>query len=239
MKSVSLLTGRGLTGILLLVALAVFEFINYTTTVAAVNSIIGVREVSLILLNTVQFATLIGLATCLLDFAGIARIFTPERGNDEPRAVYVLFFVWLCAAVINAGLTWWVASIWVATGYAGGNPAVSYESVVKWAPIILASLFFLIHFGLVYTIATLGDDLFAPVRGAKKTFNGNSKSGGFLGSLTGLFGNKSKPNKPQRPTPPVKVPGFDRRAQLEREFKNSNNNPIVPTIMNGGDGLEF
>jgi phage FluMu gp28-like protein len=46
-----------------------------------------------------------GLTFCGIDFAGIARLFTPEQGRDEPAEVWYLFGAWILAAAMNATLT--------------------------------------------------------------------------------------------------------------------------------------
>ena len=58
-----------------------------------------------------RWATILAIAFCGIDFAGIARLFTPEQGADEPKEVWYLFGAWLLAATMNAMLTWWGVAI--------------------------------------------------------------------------------------------------------------------------------
>ena len=241
MKSISILTGRFLTGMLLLISLFVFEFVNYTTNVGAVESILGSRSVGLLFYGQVSFAVLVGLAFCLVDFSGIARIFTPQRGKDEPNAVRVLFIVWLLSAVLNAGLTWWVATIWVASSYGGQNPLVNYNTVLVWAPRIIATLFFLVHFGLVYTVALVGDDLFSS-SGAPRKANFGAKRPSIMDKL---FKKNSVPKADKSrfipPKPKATIPQLSRREEIERDIKAGKfgSGATVPTAIIGGDKLEF
>lgn len=253
MKSVSLLTGRAVTGLFLLLALVVFELINYTTTVEAIRSILGNRQVNLVFLGAASLPVLMGLAMCLLDFAGIARIFTPQTGKDEPKAIAILFIVWVISAVFNAGLTWWSSAIWIASGYGNQNPLVDPGTVLTIAPRVLAVLFFLLHFGLIYTIAIIGDNLFSSGRGG---YRAPSKGGGIFSGLGNLFNRRqkgftppSKPNKKnnRQPTPaprpgPLPQPraGVSRREEIESMLRKD---PTVfkgqPVQLIGGDELEF
>lgn len=78
-------------------ALIAFEIFNYSTTDHALRDLLG----------DIQFAgifwsTILALAFCGIDFAGIARLFTPEQGADEPKEVWYLFGAWLLAATMNA-----------------------------------------------------------------------------------------------------------------------------------------
>ena len=70
-------------GLILVVALVAFEIFNFDTTRYALNSILGDMA-----FWGVTWATILAIAFCAIDFAGLARLFTPERGADEPKAVW-------------------------------------------------------------------------------------------------------------------------------------------------------
>jgi mannose-6-phosphate isomerase-like protein (cupin superfamily) len=98
---------RGLIfGAIILLALMAFEVFNYSSTFFALRDILG--DLSF---GSLRWATLLALAFCGIDFAGIARIFTPEKGRDEPAEVWYLFAAWFLAAAFNASLTWWGVSV--------------------------------------------------------------------------------------------------------------------------------
>src|SRR5512135_1576493 len=82
-----------LFGTLILGALLAFEIFNYSTTDFALTDLLG----NLRFLD-VRWATILALAFCGIDFAGIARLFTPEGGKGEMREVWYLFGAWLLAA---------------------------------------------------------------------------------------------------------------------------------------------
>jgi hypothetical protein len=64
-----------LFGFLIIGALLAFELFNYSTTDYALNDFLG----GLTFLG-VRWATILAIAFCGIDFAGIARLFTPEQG---------------------------------------------------------------------------------------------------------------------------------------------------------------
>ena len=91
-----------LFGVLILAALLAFELFNYSTTDYALRDLLGNLQFA-----GIPWATILAIAFCGMDFAGIARLFTPEQGADEPKEVWYLFGAWLLAATMNAVLTWW------------------------------------------------------------------------------------------------------------------------------------
>ena len=95
-----------LFGILILGALLAFEIFNYSTTDFALTDLLGDLRFS-----DIRWATILAIAFCGIDFAGIARLFTPEKGAGEPKEVWYLFGAWLLAATMNAILTWWGVAI--------------------------------------------------------------------------------------------------------------------------------
>ena len=83
---------RGLIfGLIILGALLAFEIFNYSTTDYALTDLLGdLRFLDL------RWATILAIAFCAIDFAGIARLFTPERGVGRAQGGVVS--VWRMAA---------------------------------------------------------------------------------------------------------------------------------------------
>ena len=70
---------RGLIwGVLIISALIAFEIFNYSSTEFAMSDLLG--DLSFMGL---RWSTILALAFCGIDFAGIARLFTPEQGADD------------------------------------------------------------------------------------------------------------------------------------------------------------
>ncbi len=144
-----------LFGSLLLVALLAFELFNYSTTDFALRDLLGdLRFAGL------RWATILAVAFCGIDFAGVARLFTPEEGREEPAEVWYLFGAWLLAATMNAMLTWWGVSVAVYQHQALGNAILSRDTLLKVVPVFVAVLVWLIRVLLIGTFSLAGERLF-------------------------------------------------------------------------------
>src|SRR5574338_778083 len=128
---------RGATwGMMIIGALLAFEIFNFSTTSFALRDVLG--DLSFL---GMRWATVLAVAFCGIDFAGIARIFTPEQGRDEPAEVWYLFGAWLLAASFNAMLTWWGVSVAILNHASlSGGAVVSNETLTKIVPIFVAGM---------------------------------------------------------------------------------------------------
>ncbi len=143
-------------GLMLLGALLAFEAFNYGTTEFALSNLIGDLR-----FGTISAATLLALAFCGMDFAGIARLLTPGRGRHQPAEVWYLLVAWVLAATMNAILTWWAVSVALLDQSALGNEIVSREALVRAAPIFVAVLVWLIRVLMIGTFTLAGERLFS------------------------------------------------------------------------------
>jgi hypothetical protein len=137
-------------------ALLSFEIFNYSSTVFALHDILGDLA-----FGPLKWATILAFAFCGIDFAGIARIFTPEKGRDEPAEVWYLFGAWFLAAAFNATLTWWGVSVAILKHNAEGGVLLGQETMTKIVPIFVASLILLIRVLLINTFSVAGERLFS------------------------------------------------------------------------------
>jgi hypothetical protein len=142
-------------GALIMIALLSFEIFNYSTTDFALGDLLG----NLRFLG-VRWATILAIAFCGIDFAGIARLFTPERGAEEPAEVWYLFGAWLIAATMNAMLTWWGVSVAIANHQTLGNDIVSRATLLKVVPVFVAVMVWLIRVLIIGTFSVAGERLF-------------------------------------------------------------------------------
>jgi hypothetical protein len=148
---------RGLAfGLLIVGALIAFEIFNFSTTVFALTDLLGDLDFA-----GIKWATILALAFCGIDFAGIARLFTPESGEQEPNEIWYLFGAWLLAATMNAMLTWWGVSIALLNHESLGNAVVSREGLLRIVPIFVAVLVWLIRVLIIGTFSIAGDRLFS------------------------------------------------------------------------------
>ena len=144
-----------LFGGILLGALLAFEVFNYSTTDFALTDLLG----SELKFAGVRWATILSIAFCGIDFAGIARLFTPEKGRDEPAEVWYLFGAWLLAAAMNASLTWWGISVAVIDHTAAGSALVSRATLTQAIPVFVAVMVWMIRVLIIGTLSLAGENL--------------------------------------------------------------------------------
>jgi len=148
---------RGLAfGVIIIAALLAFEIFNYSTTDFALHDLLG--DLSFL---AVPWSTILAMAFCGIDFAGIARLFTPEDGNHEPNEIWYLFGAWLLAATMNAMLTWWGVSIAILNHQSLGSNVIERQTLLKVVPIFVAVLVWLIRVLIIGTFSVAGDRLFS------------------------------------------------------------------------------
>ncbi|OGN75694.1 MAG: hypothetical protein A2X25_02690 [Chloroflexi bacterium GWB2_49_20] len=148
-------------GIILVGALLAFEVFNFSTTDFALTDLLGANLRFLGL----RWATILSIAFCGIDFAGIARLFTPEQGRNEPAEVWYLFGAWLLAAAMNAALTWWGVSVAVHNHQSLGSSVVGTETLYKVVPVFVAVMVWLIRVLIIGTFSMAGERLFSMAEG--------------------------------------------------------------------------
>lgn len=143
-------------GLMIIGALFAFEVFNFSTTQFALRDVLGDLTFA-----GFRWATILAIAFCGIDFAGIARIFTPEQGPDEPKEVYYLFGAWFLAAAFNAILTWWGVSVAIVShNSASGGAVISTATMTKIVPIFVAAMILLVRVLIIGTFSLAGDRLF-------------------------------------------------------------------------------
>jgi hypothetical protein len=206
-------TRRGLFfGLMIFGALLAFEVFNYTTTDFALTDLLGdVRFLGL------RWATILSLAFCGMDFAGVARLFTPERGQGEKTEVWYLLSAWALAATMNALLTWWGVSL-VLLDHAGlGNEILGREVLIDVVPVFVAVLVVLIRVLLIGTFSMAGDRLFSQVDAARRP--------GHAAHLHAAPRPAPRPSAP-RPPPPDDWEDFDQHPRAAVEPRRVSPPPV-------------
>jgi hypothetical protein len=163
-----------LLGLILIFALLAFEAFNFDTTRYALQSLLGdIRFAGM------AWATILAIAFCAIDFAGLGRLFTPERGLKEPKEIWYLTGAWLLGATMNAVMTWWAVST-VLLGHELGNEVLSREQLLHIVPVFVAVLVWLTRILFIGAITMAGERL----------LHGGGNSGA---------PSKKPPAEPQRP----------------------------------------
>jgi hypothetical protein len=174
-------------GGMLVAALLAFEIFNYATTSFALSDVLGNLE-----FIGIRWSTVLALAFCGMDFAGIARLFTPQQKGDEPAEVWYLFGAWLLAAAFNAALTWWGVSVAIAGHASEGSLIVGRSAMVNAVPVIVAVMVLVIRVLIIGTFSVAGESLFAVGEGAATPSSGARRPSP-----------ASYPQPLRRPTPPA------------------------------------
>lgn len=143
-------------GAILITALLAFEVFNFGTTSFALRDMLGDLKFA-----GISWATILAFAFCGIDFAGVARLFTPEQGRDEPAEVYYLFGAWLLAAAFNASLTWWGVSVAIMNHSAAGGSLLGQATMTKMVPIFVAAMVWLVRVLIIGTFSVAGERLFS------------------------------------------------------------------------------
>jgi len=142
-------------GAILVAALLAFEVFNFSTTSFALADVLGNLKT-----GGVLWSTILAFAFCGIDFAGIARIFTPQQGRDEPAEVWYLFGAWLLAAGFNAMLTWWGVSVAILNHTSAGTALVGQTMLTKAVPVFVAVMVWLIRVLIIGTFSIAGENMF-------------------------------------------------------------------------------
>jgi len=149
---------RGLIfGLILVVALVAFEIFNFSTTDFALTDLLGNLEFA-----GLRWATILAIAFCGIDFAGLARLFTPERGpNGHSTETWYLISAWFLGATMNAMMTWWAVSIaMLSSGHQIGNEILGREQLLAYVPVFVAALVWITRILIIGTFSVAGDRLF-------------------------------------------------------------------------------
>ncbi len=140
--------------VILIVALLAFEIFNFDTTRYALRNLLGNVE-----FMRLQWAAILAVAFCAIDFAGLVRLFTPEQGADEPKEVWYLMGAWLLGATMNAVMTWWAVSVTL-LNHEFGNEVLGREQLLRWVPIFVAVLVWLTRILFIGAFSVAGEHIF-------------------------------------------------------------------------------
>jgi hypothetical protein len=143
---------RGTAWALIIIgALIAFEIFNYSTTQFALLDVLGELKFA-----GMRWATILALAFCGIDFAGIARLFSPDQGHNGPAEVWYLFGAWLLAAAMNATLTWWGVAVAITNHSNLSSTVISSTTLTKVVPIFVALMVWLIRVLIIGTFSASG-----------------------------------------------------------------------------------
>lgn len=186
---------------ILAVSLIAFEIFNFDTTRFALSNFLsGASFIG------ISWAAILAVAFCAIDFAGLVRMFTPETGIDEHKAVWYLMGAWLLGATMNAVMTWWAVSLTL-LDHNFGNEVLSREQLLRFVPIFVAVLVWLTRILFIGAVTVTGEKLINQHRSQRAQPATNTR--------TGSSSTKSRQSVTQTPTRASTVPPQRGRAQMK------------------------
>ena len=172
LKSVRVRSWRVYSAIIVL-ALIAFEAVNYSTTAYALRDLLGDLQ-----FLGIRWATLMALAFCSLDFAGIARLVTQKSKLQASRESWFLFGAWLIAGTFNAALTWWGVTIAITNHPLRSAEVVSTHNLTAVVPLVVAILVWVIRILIIGSL-TSSLEQSSSARKAVRRADGLSQPTGF------------------------------------------------------------
>jgi hypothetical protein len=181
--------------------LIAFEVFNFDTTRYALQDFLGHTS-----FMGVTWASILAIAFCAIDFAGLARLFTPEQGEAEQKAIWYLMGAWLLGATLNAAMTWWAVSLTL-LNHSFGNEVLSREQLLQIVPIFVAALVWLTRILFIGAFSVAGEHLFEPDQPVQRVSQQQTVSV-VQRPLRQQPQSRPEPTPPQpQPTPRPPVPG--------------------------------
>lgn len=139
---------------ILVIALVAFEIFNFDTTRFALSSLLGDVE-----FMGMTWASILAVAFCGIDFAGLIRIFSSAEAASKESAY--LMTAWLLGATMNAVMTWWAVSLTLLENSIG-NEVLSREALLTYVPVFVATLVWLTRILFIGSMSAAGQALMRP-----------------------------------------------------------------------------
>ncbi len=136
-------------GLIIILAMVAFEAVNYSTTNYALRDLLGDLR-----FGSFSWATLMALAFCGIDFAGIARLITQNGREENPKASWYLFGAWLLAGTFNAALTWWGVSLAIASHTTASASMVNTQTLTSVVPVMVAIMVWVIRILIIGSLSS-------------------------------------------------------------------------------------
>ncbi len=150
----ALTQNRWVLVVILVVALGAFEVFNYSTTHFALTDLLGDLRFS-----GVRWSTLLALAFCGIDFAGIAQLFMPTQASHQKHDSWYLFGAWLLAALMNAILTWWGVTMAIRNHTIASLSFLGAEKTLMIIPIFIALMVWVIRILMIGMLSSIVSQL--------------------------------------------------------------------------------
>jgi hypothetical protein len=160
--------------LIMIAALIAFEIFNFSTTDFALREMMGGNS-----MGAVRWSTILALAFCGMDFAGIASLLSGASDKND-RASWYMLGAWVVAATMNAGLTWWGVSVTLYNQPADSIMVLDPLTFVTVIPVLVSLGVWLIRIMIIASlIYAFNPKLEQPARKTQKTVRTPKRSFGF------------------------------------------------------------
>jgi hypothetical protein len=136
----------------IILALAAFEYFNFSTTDFALQDILGNHGSGLM-----AWSTILSLAFCGMGIAGIAKILASPKDDTGNKSSWYLLGAWVIAAAMNAGLIWWGISVAIYNQPAHAVMIIDPMTYVTVVPVLVAVIIWVIRVLIIGTLVTSFD----------------------------------------------------------------------------------
>ena len=215
-------------GVILVLSLLAFEMFNFDTTRYALESLIGdIRFIGL------GWATILAIAFCAIDFAGLARLLTPGGGPGAPKEFWYLTGAWLLGATMNAVMTWWAVSLTLLE-HDLGNEVLNREQLLSIVPIFIAALVWLTRILFIGALTLAGERILQKHNADRVNQGYRLNSREIRSRNKRTNGRKSKSRTRPRTTQPIDL------SQPPQRYSSGNHAPMnEPVAESIGAQLQY
>jgi hypothetical protein len=140
-----------ITTLILLIGLIAFEMFNYSTTDYALKDLLGNLKFA-----GLFWSTILAVAFCLIDFAGISKLFMPGNSISNLKEDWFLFGAWFLAATMNAILTWWGVSMSIINHSVMSSKIIDPETIHLVVPIFVSIMVWVTRILLIGSLTLSG-----------------------------------------------------------------------------------
>jgi hypothetical protein len=138
--------------IVFVLALFAFEAFNYSTTDFALSDLLGELRFA-----GIAWSTLLSIAFCGIDFAGIALLLAAPTRKEDNRSTWFMFGAWILAATMNAILTWWGVVLAIQSHPVVSAGVVDEGFVTRTVPVFIALMVWVLRILLVGSLSKTSD----------------------------------------------------------------------------------
>ncbi|HMN13097.1 MAG TPA: hypothetical protein PKD55_12305 [Bellilinea sp.] len=138
--------------LILISALIGFELFNFSTTDYALRDLLGDLT-----FFEYRWSTILALAFCGIDFAGIGKLFGGKAQQRETRESWYLFAAWLLAAAMNAMLTWWGVALAISDHVVKSSAVLDTRTITVMVPLFVAVMVWLIRILVIGSLSAAAE----------------------------------------------------------------------------------